>query len=250
MSLVFQTFSQKYLNQILFLTLEAEKISKISGLLEISVVPTFIGIKNGIVFWKLEGANPPELGKLIKKFIENSNDFVPLSQLSITQPSLEDLLHSLVSSSPVMLFMKGSPINPRCGFSRKTVEILKKNNIQFNSFDILQDDEVRNGLKKLFDWPTYPQLYVNGELIGGYDILLEMSSTTKEEDGGIALKKELGIKDFSTELNDNNNTTTTSDLTTTPPPPPPSSSNSTSNSSEDLTHASNNINENVIPPTS
>ena len=77
--------------------------------------------------------------------------------------------------SPVMLFMKGNPEEPRCGFSRKVVAALEETGAPFGHFDILSDDDVRQGLKKFSDWPTYPQLYVNGELLGGCDIILEMA---------------------------------------------------------------------------
>jgi Grx4 family monothiol glutaredoxin len=85
-----------------------------------------------------------------------------------------------------MLFMKGSPDEPRCGFSRKIVELLRAHSVSFGSFDILQDEEVRAGLKVLFDWPTYPQVYVHGELVGGLDILTEMAT-------GGALREEMGL---------------------------------------------------------
>ena len=96
--------------------------------------------------------------------------------LSIPPPTeaLEDRLASLVSQHPVMLFMKGTPEAPRCGFSRSVVEILKNEGVPFGSFDILEDEEVRQGLKKYSDWPTYPQIYQKGELVGGLDILKEM----------------------------------------------------------------------------
>ncbi len=86
-----------------------------------------------------------------------------------------------------MLFMKGSPDQPRCGFSRQTVEVLSENDIQFASFDILSDEEVRAGLKVYSDWPTYPQVYVHGTLVGGLDILKEMLAT-----GSASLKEQLG----------------------------------------------------------
>jgi Grx4 family monothiol glutaredoxin len=73
-----------------------------------------------------------------------------------------------------MLFMKGSPEQPRCGFSRQIVEILQGEKISFSTFDILTDEEVRAGLKTYSDWPTYPQLYANGSLVGGLDIVKEM----------------------------------------------------------------------------
>uniref|UniRef100_A0A0E0M9C9 Thioredoxin domain-containing protein n=1 Tax=Oryza punctata TaxID=4537 RepID=A0A0E0M9C9_ORYPU len=83
-------------------------------------------------------------------------------------------LESLVNSSPVMVFIKGTPEEPKCGFSGKLVHILKQEKIPFSSFDILTDDEVRQGLKVLSNWPSYPQLYINGELVGGSDIVMEM----------------------------------------------------------------------------
>lgn len=70
-----------------------------------------------------------------------------------------------------MVFMKGSPDTPRCGFSRTLVSIFKDVNCQFGHFDILQDEDVRQGLKTFSNWPTYPQVYVNGKLIGGLDII-------------------------------------------------------------------------------
>lgn len=72
-----------------------------------------------------------------------------------------------------MLFMKGKPDEPKCGFSRKVVEILQQENVPFESFDILTDEEVRQGLKVYSNWSSYPHLYIKGELIGGSDIVLE-----------------------------------------------------------------------------
>lgn len=83
-------------------------------------------------------------------------------------------LHKLVNSKPVLLFMKGTAGEPRCGFSRKVVEALNGVGVQFDTFDILSDETVRQGLKTYSNWPTFPQLYVQGELLGGCDIILEM----------------------------------------------------------------------------
>lgn len=69
----------------------------------------------------------------------------------------------------------GDPDSPRCGFSRKVVDALRADGIDFKSFDILSDEEIRQGLKEYSNWPTYPQLYVKGELVGGCDIVLEMA---------------------------------------------------------------------------
>lgn len=86
-------------------------------------------------------------------------------------------LYKLINSHPIMLFMKGTPEEPRCGFSRKTVDALISEGLEFGSFDILTDDIVRQGLKSYSNWPTYPQLYVKGELLGGCDIVLEMKES-------------------------------------------------------------------------
>ncbi|KAK9802904.1 hypothetical protein WJX73_003852 [Symbiochloris irregularis] len=79
--------------------------------------------------------------------------------------ALESRLKQLTTSHPVMLFMKGTPDAPRCGFSSKVVGALRKTGIPFGTFDILEDEAVRQGLKKFSDWPTYPQLYAGGELV-------------------------------------------------------------------------------------
>ena len=79
-----------------------------------------------------------------------------------------------VASAPVVLFMKGTPDFPQCGFSAQTVATLKACNARFNHVNILEDQELREALKGYSNWPTFPQLYVNGELIGGCDIAVEM----------------------------------------------------------------------------
>jgi len=85
-------------------------------------------------------------------------------------------LTKLINASPIMLFMKGSPSAPRCGFSREIVSILQSLNVPFGHFDILTDETVRQGLKTFSNWPTYPQLYVNGKLMGGLDVVKEMQT--------------------------------------------------------------------------
>ncbi|MBX9730816.1 MAG: Grx4 family monothiol glutaredoxin [Sphingomonas sp.] len=80
----------------------------------------------------------------------------------------------MVTSNDVLLFMKGSPLFPQCGFSSKAVAILNHMNVEFGSVDVLQDQGVRQGIKAFSDWPTIPQLYVKGEFVGGSDIMMEM----------------------------------------------------------------------------
>ncbi|KAL1964824.1 hypothetical protein VTN77DRAFT_6326 [Rasamsonia byssochlamydoides] len=82
-------------------------------------------------------------------------------------------LAELVKAAPVMLFMKGTPSAPQCGFSRQIVNILRERGVKYGFFNILADEDVRQGLKEFADWPTYPQLWVNGELVGGLDIVKE-----------------------------------------------------------------------------
>tara|TARA_B110001454_G_scaffold214970_2_gene235613 strand:- start:2083 stop:2412 length:330 start_codon:yes stop_codon:yes gene_type:complete len=80
----------------------------------------------------------------------------------------------IVGSHDVVLFMKGTPLFPQCGFSSRAVAILNHLNVEFESVDVLQDQEVRQGIKAFSDWPTIPQLYVKGEFLGGSDIMTEM----------------------------------------------------------------------------
>ena len=78
------------------------------------------------------------------------------------------------SKDPVVLYMKGNPTFPQCGFSSTVVQILKHIGVNFQSYDVLQDENLREGIKSFSNWPTIPQLYVNNEFIGGCDIIREM----------------------------------------------------------------------------
>ena len=80
----------------------------------------------------------------------------------------------IVSSNEVLLFMKGTPLFPQCGFSSTAISILDHIGVRYETVDVLQDPEVRGGIKEFSDWPTIPQLYVKGEFIGGSDIMMEM----------------------------------------------------------------------------
>jgi monothiol glutaredoxin len=83
-------------------------------------------------------------------------------------------ISSLVGDNDVVLFMKGTPLFPQCGFSSRAVAILDHCGVQYESVDVLQDMEIRQGIKTYSDWPTIPQLYVKGEFVGGSDIMMEM----------------------------------------------------------------------------
>jgi len=87
---------------------------------------------------------------------------------------LKDRIEKTVGGERIMLFMKGTPSMPQCGFSAAVVGILKEVGVPFGSFNILADAEIREGLKQYSNWPTYPQLYVGGQLVGGCDIVREL----------------------------------------------------------------------------
>ena len=98
------------------------------------------------------------------------------SEIEVTDKTkdLKDQIETLLSSSKVVLFMKGNTQMPQCGFSANSVAILKHLAVPFKTFNILNDADIRQGLKEYSNWPTYPQLYVNGKLLGGNDIITEM----------------------------------------------------------------------------
>jgi len=85
-----------------------------------------------------------------------------------------DRIASDIASNDVVLYMKGTPVFPQCGFSAATVQILSNLGVKFKAVDVLKDPEVRSGIKEFSNWPTIPQLYVKGEFVGGCDILREM----------------------------------------------------------------------------
>ncbi|KAG2683748.1 hypothetical protein I3760_10G047700 [Carya illinoinensis] len=188
-----------------FFRVEAEEQPEISEAYSVSVVPFFVLFKDGKTVDTLEGADPSSLTNKVIKVAGSINPGEPAAPASLgqaagpavretvkklvkedgsskvenqVQPSLSDALkknlQQLIDSHAIMLFMKGSPEEPKCGFSQKVVEILKKEKVKFGSFDILSDNEVHDGLKRFSNWPTYPQLYCKGELLGGCDMALAM----------------------------------------------------------------------------
>jgi monothiol glutaredoxin len=96
-----------------------------------------------------------------------------MSDTAVANP-VHDFIARTVSEHPVVLFMKGVPDQPRCGFSSVVVQILDHLGVDFVGVDVLQSDELRDGIKTFTDWPTIPQLYVKGEFVGGSDIIREM----------------------------------------------------------------------------
>ncbi|KAI5795774.1 monothiol glutaredoxin [Geopyxis carbonaria] len=170
----------------LFIAIDAEELPDVSESYDVSAVPYFLLLKAGEVLNRFSGADPAKLSAEIEKHAPSTPGLTLPPAQSTTAPSLpageeapqeeEDLntrLGKLVSAAPVMLFMKGTPASPQCGFSRQLVGLLRERGVRYGFFNILADDEVRQGLKTFSDWPTFPQLYMGGQLIGGLDIVKE-----------------------------------------------------------------------------
>lgn len=88
--------------------------------------------------------------------------------------SIKEEIQQQVKTNPIVLYMKGTPDFPQCGFSGRVVHILRQCGVNFESFDVLQSSELRQGIKDFSNWPTIPQLYINGEFLGGSDIVNEL----------------------------------------------------------------------------
>ncbi|KAL8832122.1 MAG: hypothetical protein Q9191_000444 [Dirinaria sp. TL-2023a] len=122
------------------------------------------------------GEKPAAGTNNLSKYAPSASDPATAPEMSSTQGEQEELdkrISELVKAAPVMLFMKGTPSTPQCGFSRQLVSILRERGVRYGFFNILADEEIRQGLKKWADWPTYPQLWCGGELVGGLDIVKE-----------------------------------------------------------------------------
>ena len=92
----------------------------------------------------------------------------------MSEQAIAERIRTEVEGNDVVLFMKGTPVFPQCGFSNTVVQVLTHLGVQFKGINVLEDDEIRQGIKDYSDWPTVPQLYVKGEFVGGCDIIREM----------------------------------------------------------------------------
>uniref|UniRef100_A0A7S2PUZ7 Glutaredoxin domain-containing protein n=1 Tax=Skeletonema marinoi TaxID=267567 RepID=A0A7S2PUZ7_9STRA len=182
----------------------AEEAPTLSQKYNVTTVPTFIFLNSdGAAIERIDGGE--DVARVTQCYSRLASSASTTTTTSSTQPSptqqpeeqseekeeeeqtLNNRLQSLITSSPIMLFLKGTPNAPKCGFSRQAIEMLTESNLTFGYFNILEDDEVRQGLKSYSDWPTFPQFYVKGELVGGLDIMKELM----EEDGGLVSQLEL-----------------------------------------------------------
>jgi len=180
--------NEKDLQHVVFLTIEAESLPELSLKFNITAVPTCVLLQNNKEVGRINGADVTELTKRIRQLVPPSTHLTQATASISQKELLNQRLKGLVSSAPVMIFIKGTPAEPKCGFSHTLLGILSEQKIAYNSFDILTDESVRQGLKEYSNWPTYPQVYVNGELIGGLDIVKELvaSGELKEMVGGKA----------------------------------------------------------------
>lgn len=155
-----------------FLQVAAEEQDEVAEKHSIEAVPSFVFLRAGHEVDRLTGADAPSLAAKVERWAAETT--AATSGPQDGKAALHARLAKLIAYAPVMLFMKGTPDEPQCGFSRQAVALMKKHNANFSAFDILSDPEVRAGLKEYSNWKTYPQLYVNGELIGGLDIMKEL----------------------------------------------------------------------------
>ncbi|KAH8403257.1 hypothetical protein KR222_009123 [Zaprionus bogoriensis] len=162
-------------DKLQFITLNAEKFPEISMKHQIDAVPTVIFFSKGSAVDRVDGVDVAAISSKSKKLAESA------SSAAATGQSLEDRLKALINKAPLMIFMKGDRNAPRCGFSKQLIAIVNETKIPYETFDILSDEEVRQGLKSYSDWPTYPQVYVKGELIGGLDIIKELVANNELE---------------------------------------------------------------------
>jgi monothiol glutaredoxin len=106
--------------------------------------------------------------------VMNNQNYGEVLQETGTYASLNERLKNLIHSGDLVVFMKGTSVAPQCGFSANTCAILNSYKKNFKTFNILADEEVRQGLKSYSNWPTYPQIYFKGQLLGGNDVIMEM----------------------------------------------------------------------------
>ena len=186
---------------VAFLALNAEDVPDVSEEYDVTAVPFIVLQRDGRTLDTISGSDAAKVRAAVEKYAGPgagpANSALPPAQ-SVTRPPVNDAapaqnsnaapaaatpadppnkeelfqrLGDLVKAAPVMLFMKGTPSAPQCGFSRQTVAVLREKGIRYGFFNILADDDVRQGLKEFADWPTFPQLWADGELIGGLDIV-------------------------------------------------------------------------------
>ncbi|KAF7594980.1 monothiol glutaredoxin grx4 [Aspergillus hancockii] len=193
---------------ITFVSINAEELPDISEDYDVTAVPFVVLLRNGQILESISGSEatrvrdaverhaggagpsagaakpsiPPPLSAVPRETgpttatqppVNAANGAAPALTPEQSKEALFARLADLVKAAPVMLFMKGTPSAPQCGFSRQLVAILRERSVKYGFFNILADEDVRQGLKEFAEWPTFPQLWVSGELVGGLDIVKE-----------------------------------------------------------------------------
>ncbi|KAH9403959.1 ribosome biosynthesis protein [Tyrophagus putrescentiae] len=153
--------TQDEFKQAKYFTVDIESSPVIAKQFSIISVPTLVLFRNANEVDRIVGADTTQIVQKVQKVLDSNS-------------SVEKRLVSLINQDPVMVFIKGTPEQPRCGFTRKLIGLLNQLEVKYGSFDILSDEEVRQSLKAYSKWPTYPQLYVKGSFVGGLDIVQEL----------------------------------------------------------------------------
>lgn len=172
---------QTSLSSVKFIKCPAEEIPEVSLKYDISAVPTFLLIRSGAVVDRVNGANAAEITKKVNQQALNGSFVVPEPSFVPPAEDLNAEIKKLINRAPVMVFIKGTAEEPKCGFSKTLIGILNSYNAQYKTYNILSNEDIRQGLKKFSDWPTYPQVYINGEFIGGLDIVKELNDNGELE---------------------------------------------------------------------
>ncbi|KAI1294551.1 glutaredoxin [Xylaria venustula] len=214
MTTVLRTLANEYpaSSDTSWVSLNAEELSDISETYDVTAVPYLVLQRNGQVLETVSGSSAVKVRTAIETHAKGStngtatNGSITGAEAAEKQAAAEVVetevdpakakeelfkrLGELVKAAPVMLFMKGTPSAPQCGFSRQLVALLRERSVKYGFFNILADDEVRQGLKEFADWPTYPQLWMDGELVGGLDIIKEEIENDPEFLKGHSVAKE------------------------------------------------------------
>lgn len=157
-----------------FFGIDGKKSPEIAKEYEARTAPCVVFLRNGKVLEMIKGSDPVRVQNAVEHY-SGIKSAMPAAVPDVKSPeekeALTARLSKLVNSAHVMLFMKGTPSSPRCRFSRRMVGTLQAHGVEFDYFDIMTDEEVRESMKEFGEWPTYPQLWVAGELIGGLEIV-------------------------------------------------------------------------------
>lgn len=154
-----------------FISINGKQLVEIAKEYGVSTAPYVICLRDGEILESIRGSDVEKIRKALDRHSGLTAVPAPVLVSEQDKEALIARLTELVQAAPVMLFMKGTPESPQCRFGRHLVRILQEHGIDYDFFNVLADDSVRQGLKEFADWPTFPQLWVDGALVGGLDIV-------------------------------------------------------------------------------